>query len=263
MILFLLLVVGSSLHASIEFTIIACSYNNERYCQKHLESIACQTYQHWSMIYINDCSLDRTGLIVEDFVHKKGLSQKVEIIHNCKRKGAMANMYAAIHSIDREKVVVCVDGDDYLSACNVLEKLAKVYEDKSVWVTYGNYRAEPVSVPSICKPFPEHILQNNLFRSHSWISSHPKTFYAGLFQKIKKKDLQISGKFPMVASDVAFMLPILEMASKGHIRFIDEVLYIYNHANPINDQRLKYAETMATEKKIRDKTRYEPLTNLK
>ena len=248
-----------ALSASVEFVIVTASYNNERYCIRQLESVANQRYPHWSMIYINDCSQDKTGLMVEDFVYRNGLSKKIQVIHNTKRKGAMANIFTAVHMTDAKKVIVCVDGDDRLSDPGALEKLAKVYEDPEVWVTYGNYKTEPGSIPSVCKPFPQDILKQGLFRSYEWVSSHPKTFYAGLFHKIKKQDLQLSNKFVSVASDVAFMIPILEMAANSHIRFIEDILYIYNYENPINDQKIKFDELMATEKKLREKKRYPPL----
>lgn len=257
--LWLFLFVTSTLCASVEFVIVTASYNNERYCIKHLESIANQSYPHWSMIYINDCSQDKTGLLVEQFVFQKNLAKKIHVIHNSKRKGAMANIYTAAHMAESKKVIVCVDGDDRLSDSQALEKLARVYDDPSVWMTYGNYRSEPGSIPSVCAPFPQDVLEKGLFRAHHWISSHPKTFYAELFHKIKKEDLQLNGKFVSVASDVAFMIPILEMSAKGHIRFIQEILYIYNYENPINDQRIKFDELMATEKKLRSKKRYSPL----
>jgi glycosyltransferase involved in cell wall biosynthesis len=259
---YLLLFLTTSLHAAVEFVIVTASYNNEAYCMRHLESIASQTYPHWSLIYINDCSQDRTGLLVEQFVHSNLLTKRCKVIHNRKRTGAMANIYSACHLVEPKKVIICVDGDDALSDPHVLEKLAKVYEDTSVWMTYGNYRTDPICRPSVCRPFAKEVYEKCSFRSVIWSSSHPKTFYAALFHKIKEKDLKTKGKFFDVASDVAFMLPMLEMASFGHIRFISEVLYIYNYQNPLNDTKQKLNQVLATEAKIRAKTPYNPLQRL-
>lgn len=242
------------LHAQVEFVIVTPSYNNELYCINQLESITSQSYPSWSMIYINDCSTDRTGLIVEDFVFKRRLSDKIKVIHNRSRRGAMANIYHAVHMVEPEKVIICVDGDDKLSDPSVLEKIAKVYQDPNVWITYGNYRSEPAYFPTVCQPFPLDVITRKAFRTYQWVASHPKTFYAGLFHKVRKQDMQIGGKFVKVASDVAFMIPMLEMAVKGHFRFIPEILYIYNYQNPINDNRIKYEKVMKTEKKLRKKS---------
>lgn len=255
----LLLCAWPRLQATCEFVIVTGSFNNEQHCIKYLDAITNQTYPHWSLIYINDCSQDHTGLIVEEYVRTHNLSSKCTIIHNAKRQGAMANIYKAVHLTAPSKIIVCIDGDDRLSDNYVLERLASVYRDKTTWITYGNYKAEPETIKSLCKPFPIAIIKENLFRKFPWTTSHLKTFYAGLFHKIKKKDLCYKDRFVQAASDVAFMMPMLEMASKGHITYIPEVLYIYNYQNPLNDARQRQKEVNDVEKHIRSLTRYKPL----
>ena len=252
----------STLDALVEFAIISPSYNNEKYCTKHLESLRIQTYQHWHLYYTNDSSQDRTGLLVESYIRTNNLSNTCTIVHNTKRKGAMANIYAMVHKVSKNKVIVHLDGDDALAHPGVLETLAKMYENPNVWASYGNYKIHPNDVPSECRAFPEHVLKNNSFRFFHWSASHVKTYYAALFHKIRKEDLMYKNKFVHVASDVCFMMPICEMASKGHIRFIPEILYIYNAENPLNDDATRRAEVVEVDKAIRAKKRYKPLKKL-
>ncbi len=256
---FFVFLFSCGLLSATHLVVVTCSFNNEAYVQKYTESLACQTYRSWSLIYVNDCSSDRTGLLIEESVKKHGLSSKSTIIHNPKRQGAMANFYKTIHKIDPEAVVVCLDGDDRLSTPRSLEIIANAYCDKKTWMTYGNYIVEPPTVKSICKPIPEAVMKNNTFRAHLWTTSHAKTFYAKLFQKIKKEDLCYKGQFVPVASDVAFMMPMLEMASHGHIKFITDTLYVYNYQNPLNDQKKQQALVTAVEKHIRGLKPYKPL----
>jgi len=259
---FVFIFLCTPLYALVEFAIISPSYNNERYCLRHLESIKSQTYPHWHLYYTNDSSTDRTGLLVESYILKHNISSKCTIVHNTKRKGAMANIYSMVSKVSPTTIIVHIDGDDALAHPKVLETLAKVYQDPKIWVTYGNYKIHPKEVPSECRPFPEHILKNNGFRFYHWSASHVKTYYATLFHKINKKDLMYNGKFVHVASDVAFMMPICEMASNGHIKFIPEILYIYNIENPLNDDTTKRQEVVEVDRAIRDKKRYKPLKKL-
>jgi glycosyltransferase involved in cell wall biosynthesis len=246
----------------VEFVIVSPSYNNEAVCQASLLSIVNQTYPHWSLVYIDDSSKDNTKMLVESFILSRGISHKCSLISNKKRLGAMANLHEVINKLPKDVVIVNLDGDDRLAHNDVLKRLAEVYQDPNVWVTYGSYQEEPAGIASVSAPFPQEVLDKASFRDHPWISSHLKTYYAKLFQKIKKKDFMDGGKFYSVASDLAFMFPILEMASKGHIRFIPEVLYIYNRGNPLNDEKNHLKEVRRLDKKIRNKKRYESLNSL-
>jgi hypothetical protein len=57
-----------------------------------------------------------------------------------------------------------------------------------------------------------------------------RTFYAGLYKKIKPEDLMYEGGFLPMSVDAGAMLPMIEMAG-WHSRFIKEVIYIYNDTN--------------------------------
>jgi glycosyltransferase involved in cell wall biosynthesis len=254
---------GKRFSTPLEFVIVSPSYNNENYCQASLQSVACQTYPHWSLVYIDDRSKDNTRKLVESFIISRGLSHKCTLISNKKRVGALANLYKVINKLPKDVIVVNLDGDDRFAHPEVLRKLAQVYADSNVWMTYGNYQEEPAGITSVCAPFPQEVIDAASFRMYPfWISSHLKTYYAKLFQKIKKKDFRARGKFLQQASDLAFMFPMLEMASKGHIRFIPDVLYVYNRSNPLNDEKNYFKKVRRLDKKIRGKKRYKSLNSL-
>jgi hypothetical protein len=52
------------------------------------------------------------------------------------------------------------------------------------------------------------------------------------------------------------------MASWGHIKYIPEVLYIYNFQNPISDQKVQRAKVEEIDKKIRTRKRYEAMRTI-
>ncbi|MBS0655256.1 MAG: glycosyltransferase family 2 protein [Verrucomicrobia bacterium] len=257
-----LLSLGSLCARPIEFVIISPSYNNAGVCERSLQSIASQTYPHWSLLYVNDCSTDHTVHLVDTFIRNNHLSHKCKVITNNKRRGAMANWYRAIKSLRPKKIVVCLDGDDHFAHEQVLARLAEVYANKKVWMTYGNYRSDPDTIPSVCEPFSKKAMKKRAFRSLPWAASHLRTFYAGLFQKIRRQSFRHRGKFVPVCCDLAMMFPMLEMASKGHIRFIPEVLYIHNNHTPFNDYKTRLREQLKVDRKIRHKARYKPLKKL-
>jgi len=223
---------------SIEFFIVIPSYNNEKWCIKNLESIVNQTYPHVSIVYINDCSTDKTGALVDAYIEKHQLQHRVRVIHNPKRVGAMANIYKGGMMAPEHKVVAFVDGDDWLLHNRVLEMIAKVYKDNpNIWVTHGNYTTDPFVFTSYCRPYPVHVQKSNTFRRHKWMGCQLRTFYGKLFHQIQKEDLMYKGEFFKVSSDIAYFSCILELAGYDRIGFIKEPIYVVNMKNPISDIR--------------------------
>jgi glycosyltransferase involved in cell wall biosynthesis len=224
--------------APVFFYVVIPSYNNEKWCLKNIESVINQDYPHWKAIYINDLSSDRTGNIIEEYLNKHShLRQKFEVVHNWERKGMLANIYNAVQKAKNNWVVVTVDGDDTLKGKDVFSHLADIYDKNSnVWMTYGNWEADPPGkLQSDNEHIPDYIVLSNRFRQYKFCTTQLRTFYAGLFKKIKKSDFQHKGKFFMAAGDVAFMIPLLELSARGHIHFVEKVIYTYNLHNPIND----------------------------
>jgi glycosyltransferase involved in cell wall biosynthesis len=264
--LFALCLLGHTLSAQsskdIEFAIVIPSYNNEKWVSRNLESIVLQKNQNWKLYYINDASIDRTKHLVEKFIESHHLQDKITLINNTQRKGALANLYSTIMTLKPTQVVVTVDGDDFLYNSRVLDILAKAYANPDVWMTYGNFTSSPKGWPSCCEEIPQKIAKNRSFRSYKWVSSHLRTFYAKLFQNIKKEDLLWHGKFFPMTWDMAFMFPMLEMASEGHFKFIKDITYIYNVRNPINDHRVNAQLQRDLETYIRKRPPYQALSEL-
>lgn len=248
-----------ALDAPIEFVIVIPSYNNEKWCVKNLDSVCSQTYPHWSIIYINDCSQDKTKELVTKYIKEHKLEGKITLINRKERKGAMANYYKGCMLAPARKVVATLDGDDWLAHPKVLVKLAKIYANKKVWATHGNYTSEPFTRESYCTAYPEKVQKANSFRKARWMGCQLRTFYAKLFHMIKKEDLMWQGEFLPMTSDLAFMFPILEMASKGHIYFVEEPIYIVNTANPISDVRKNKELQDKLNRHVRSLTPYKPL----
>ena len=242
--------------------VVIPSYNNCNWCEDNLESVFFQTYQNWTIYYIDDCSTDGTGEKVERYIAKRGMGEKCRILHNKSRLGAMENHYYATHTADSRSIVVNLDGDDRLADKHVFQTIVEAYANPEVWLTYGSFSFEPEGASGFCAPIPEEILARAAIRQHPyWVTSHLRTFYAALFHKIKKEDLMVNGKFFEIACDVAILLPMIEMASPNHVRYIDRITYLYNHTNPISDG-CRWEFQLATGRYIRTLPPYQPLKEL-
>jgi len=250
-----------------EFVVMIPSYNNgknnQNRCIACLESVICQTYPHYSVIYVEDCSTDDTAALVDKFVADHHVENKFTVIHNKERKGSLRNVYETIHSIAPEKIVVDLDGDDALAHDKVLERLAEVFADKNIWLSFGNVTCWPSKWTGPTEPVPQELITKNKMRSYRDIWLPVRTFYAKLFHQIKKEDLlQKDGNFYVAGGDMAFMAAMLDMASQGHFKKLSEVLYIYYVDNPLRDARINYTLQRDSTREIRKKPPCTPLKTL-
>ena len=249
------------------FVILITSYNNELWAEENLDSACWQESTNpYHVIYINDCSTDNTGNVVDAYVKKHHLEEKVTVIHNEKNRGAMANIYHAIHElIADDKIVVSLDGDDALPHSGVLLKLEKYYDDPlEVWITYGSYGTIPEGIyfNDFVEEVPAWVFETNQLRDYPFQTSHLRTFRAWLFKLIAKEDFFYDGRFMPVAWDMAMMFPMLEMSysqNGNHIRCIQETMYNYRVNNPLSDFRIAGDLQDTIAHFIRNKKNYSPL----
>jgi glycosyltransferase involved in cell wall biosynthesis len=235
------------------------SYNNRRWYTRNLSSVLAQNYRNFRVIYIDDCSTDRTGELVEKVIADRNAGNLVSLIRNPARIGALGNLYNTIHNCDDDEIVILLDGDDWLAHDGVLAKINEAYADPDCWMTYGQYLSWPDNMLGYSREIATEIIDTNTFRENEWCSSHLRSFYAWLFKLIKLEDLiSPEGTFYDMAWDQAVMFPLLEMS--GHrAKFISDVLYIYNAANPINDNKVNRQLQRSLETAIRMRKRYHRL----
>lgn len=237
--------------------VIIPSYRNADWYSYNLDSVFAQKYNNYRIIYIDDCSPDQTGHLVANYIKEKGFEQKVKLIRNEKRVGALENLYNAIHSCSDNEIVVTIDGDDWFACNNALQLVNQVYSENNIWMTYGQFIRYPMDYIGVCEELPQIVVEKKLYRKCGGYS-HLRTFYAGLFKKIKKEDLMYNDIFYPMSWDVAMMIPMLEMAD-GKFKFIPHILYVYNCFTPLNDHKIDPLFQFNLDRQIRSKKPYEPI----
>jgi glycosyltransferase involved in cell wall biosynthesis len=247
------------------FVIVIPSYNNAPFCEANLVSVFNQTYPNYRVIYIDDASSDETYIKAEALTQAYGQQDRVTLIKNDERRLAMENIYRAVQMCDDHEIVVLLDGDDWFYDPHVLKALNAYYSNPAVWMTYGSYIVHPGGKKGECaSPIPYHVITSNSVRKNSekkWVLGHLRSFYTGLFKKIKVEDLYYKGKFLEATYDFAIMIPMLEMAA-SHARFIPKILYVYNRLTPINDDKIRAGIQRECKDYILSLSPYEPLSEL-
>ncbi|MFC1842063.1 glycosyltransferase family 2 protein [Candidatus Dependentiae bacterium] len=242
------------------------SYNNKDWYKRNLDSVFNQNYTNYRIIYTNDASTDGTGDLVEQYIKERGQEHRVTIIHNKENRGAMANHYTAAHMCKDYEIILHLDGDDWFKHENVLQIVNKAYNEKNIWLTYGQFerlyykRAEKTTNTKLgtCDTVSKKVILHNAYRQIQWITSSLRTFYAGLFKHIKLKDLLCDGTFYNATCDLGLMYPMVEMTG-GKFSFIEEVLYVYNKLTNLSDNKLRVLRQVYLKHFIRSQKSYEPL----
>lgn len=233
------------------FTIVIVGRNNGATVEKTLSSVFSQAYENFRLVYIDDFSDDGSYEVARDAIYASEYLTQVTLVRNEERLGTLANVYRAVLSLPDEEIVVVLDGVDWLAHEWVLQKLNAYYDDPSLWISlaqgidYPTYQLSPA-----CELKAGRQLQK--------VESHLRSFYAGLFKKVRESDFVYSGTFLPAAAELAYMAPMLEMA-KDHFQFIPEVLSVNNREIFKQEDR---ELVLRCEKFIRSLDPYPPLTAL-
>lgn len=89
-------------------SIIMPAYNCEAFIAETIESVKKQIYQDWELIIIDDCSIDRTSVIVEEY---KKRDSRIKLYKNKDNRGAAYSRNRAIQYAKGE-FLAFLDSDD-------------------------------------------------------------------------------------------------------------------------------------------------------
>ena len=217
--------------------VVIPAYNVEGFIERCLESVASQTYEHFSVLMIDDASTDGTGTIMDSYA-KRELWRGV---HNQENRKMPRNLAEHTRWGGDNEVLFLLDGDDHLPP-GAFAVVADYYERFDwLWLTYGSYtRDDPTNMPNPALPYPDWVIEQRAFRAYSSMAllyNHPLTFKRFLFNMVSDAELcDDEGAWFTRCYDHALMMPMLEIAAE-HFTWIPEVLYVYNEENTLSEAK--------------------------
>ena len=235
--------------------ILTTLYNAEEYVERCIASIMSQSFTDFKCYITDDLSTDNSVKLVKDFIKDDDRFILIENKVKMYQPGNYDQVIRGNKKIHDNEVLVEIDGDDWLPNAKVLEKVNEIYKDENVWITNGSFRYS-----SGQKGFSSRQILDDNLRNSPMTCSHLRTWRAFLWRNIKKSDLKDeNGDYWKVTGDLAFMFPMLEMAGDKHYTFIDDIMYVYNEQNPINDHKVDLTLVNEIAIKIRKKEKYSKL----
>ena len=113
--------------------IILPNFNKATYLKEAVDSIFQQTYENWKLYIIDDCSTDKSKIILEKFKN----SEKVKIIYLYKNMGpSFCRNYGM--RISSSKYISFMDSDDYWTKDKLQEQISFM-EKNNFKFTYTDY----------------------------------------------------------------------------------------------------------------------------
>ena len=211
--------------------VLTTLYNCEEWIEKCINSIKEQTYENYKCFILDDMSIDES---VEKAKEAIGEDSRFVIIQNTKKYYQAGNYDQVIrsdHVLD-DDICVEVDGDDWLPDSEVFRRILDAYSDEETWLAFGQFK--------FADGRPGFAQQGSVAqcRTSVFTMSHIRTWKAFLWRNIKVEDLYThTGWYSDGGGDVFFMTPMYEMATEKHTKFMNEVNYVYNDENPLNDHK--------------------------
>lgn len=249
------------------FKIVTVGWNCVEYIERTLRSIEFQTVADYDVMVVDDATADpRQAELIRSWCDAR--DDRWNFVINTERRNAVRNQHDAIRALDPadDDVIVWLDLDgDQFAHRRVLERVAAAYDDGQTLLTYGSYRPVPdMGTSTGVTPFPADVVAANAYRAETLAGTchfnHLRTMKGVIFRHIPPAHFRWPGtdRWYAAGTDYIFMIAGLELAG-GRYECIDEVLCLYNHANPYADNLAHPDESAAC---TQNYLRREPLAPL-
>lgn len=245
--------------------LVVVGRNNQQWAAMNIGGIFGQLGADASVrtTWIDDASDDMTTDLVRPLAGLMNMGADFKLIANPVRCGGLSNiLVAAMKDSDPDEIVITWDADDFFASPHVFQRIAQEYRDPECWMTYGGYR----TFPAFERGLPEGgygriagTVAASGLRNSPWHCEPPRSFYAGMLKHVPPAYLSDpEGRLYDVAWDFALYMALMERAGT-HLRYIPDVLYLYNETNPLSDFRTRREMLLSTGNQVRSMIPLEPL----
>lgn len=259
--------------------VISPFYNGKEYLENMIMSVATQDYKNYHHIIIDDCSTDGSYEHIQNIISSfpEELRKKYTVVRNEENMGAVYNQVTKIKPIlDPESLIMLLDGDDALMPDNnIFNYYNSLFADGKTEYAYGSCWSMVDNIPLIAQPYPKKIRDAKAYRSHrfNWGMPYP---HLRVFKKKLINDIDESvfkdenDNWFKAGGDNATFYNIIEQADPDKVVAVQDIFYMYNDKNPLNDYKIhgelqnrnaaKITKNQP-EKKVEEKMMEERVTN--
>ena len=147
-------------------SVIVPVYNVEKHLARCLDSIMAQDYQDFEVICVNDCSPDKSGLILQEY--KTRYPEKIKIVNNSENQGIGKSRINGLNQCTG-KYVMYVDSDDYLKK-DYIKTYVETAEKEQCEVVVGGY------IRDAAGKYTEHLTPDSVWSLVTFSDTWAKLF---------------------------------------------------------------------------------------
>ncbi len=196
------------------FSVLIANYNNGAYLESAIQSVFLQTYSHWEIVIVDDCSTDNSMELYKKYEN----DNRIHIYINEKNHGCG---YTKRRCVELASGIICgfLDPDDTLEPKALDIMINEHLKDETVSMVYSRYNEVDnnfnfIQVSTIQQVIPE----DSSFLEFGCIS-HFVSFKSSLYRRTSGIDKSF---LRAVDHDLYYKLEEV-----GKVKFVDEVLYNY------------------------------------
>jgi len=218
-------------------SIITPVYNHEKFIRDTIESVINQTYQNWEMLVVDDCSVDRSWEIIQEYAKK---DNRIKAFRNETNKGLVLNWEFLINKSSGDYIAF-LEGDDVFNKKNLEEKI-KIFEKyQGVGMVYCNLNMineeGKIIINNFYKKLKTKTYKNIEIKPEKYLYAEtiPVATYSQIM--IKRSVLTISGYPQSLDLNEKVFLPSdwdfnFRVSTKNKVYFVDDILLRYRkHSN--------------------------------
>lgn len=213
-------------------SIVLPTYNGERWLKESLDSIINQTFTDWELIIVDDCSIDNTLKIAEQYQNEYG---NIRIIHNIINKKLPASLNVGFRDAAGEYLTWT--SDDNMYELNALEKMVRYLDknpEKKMVCTAMKDVDEEGNLVAERRVYSDELMYYNDFVGASF-----------MYRRVVLDEVGEYDESLFCVEDYEYWFRIL--VRYGSIGHIDEILYIDRlHGESLSTTKRDYVQLQLT-----------------
>ncbi len=218
-----------------EVSIIAPTYNHEKYIAQCIESVLKQSFRNWEMIIVNDASTDRTKEIIAAYARNDPRITVIDHLANY-GPGRLGELHNQALAMSQGDFVTVIEGDDYWPEQRLEEQLRSFESTRDAVLVHGRMIEVVEGTESeINNPYPDEIRLNDPkgMSLKAFLMGEDPVFAPSVM--VKKSALVNIGGFQQIPSLFLVDYPTyMNLAFEGRFGFIEKPLGFWRrHASSI------------------------------
>jgi glycosyltransferase involved in cell wall biosynthesis len=137
-------------------SIVLPTFNGEKFIAAAIESCLQQTYRHFELIIVNDCSTDNTSTILKEWAHKDG---RIKVVTNNQNKKLPASLNNGFQHASGE-LFTWISDDNYFAPHALQTLVSELQNSERTDIVYSSYYFidEPGNIQDSFGYIPEELL---------------------------------------------------------------------------------------------------------